>query len=419
MDPPQFFYCTCTPRARRFYNSRFARSKAVTPDPSTRSEMRLVFTLTGIIALRMLGLFMIVPVFMVLARETPGFTPLLGGLAVGAYGLTQVLFQQPFGWLSDIWGRRQVLILGMGIFALGGVVAALSETMTGLIVGRCLQGSGAIAGVAMAFAADQVRPAKRSLAMAIIGMGIGVAFLLSMVMSVPVANLLGLHGLFWLTAGLALFGMLLAMTTPADVSAESTEIPEQKATGVVVWLLALSVFLLHAVMTQLFVVLPGVWVDEYQFALTAHWKIYVPTMLGSVILMLPLLIRAGARSTEQKLLLPAFLILGLTMLIMGFSTSLVVFAALMVLYFVAVNLLEAVMPALLARYVGKTGRGRRMGLYSSFQFLGAFSGGLGGGWVLGRWGASTAMLSAAALCLLWVVVIGLLAKRVFRTGEPE
>jgi len=391
----------------------------VTSDPTTRTELRLVFTLTGIIALRMLGLFMIVPVFMVLARETPGFTPLLGGLAVGAYGLTQVLFQQPFGWLSDVWGRRQVLVLGMGIFAIGGVVAALSETMTGLIVGRSLQGSGAIAGVAMAFAADQVRPVKRSLAMAIIGMGIGAAFLLSMAVSVPVANLLGLHGLFWLTAGLALFGMALALTTPADVPEEIARLPQQETTSAVVWLLALSIFLLHAVMTQLFVVLPGLWVDEYQFALSSHWKIYVPAMLGSVVLMLPVLIRAGARSAEQKLLLPAFFILGLTMLIMGFSSSLIAFAALMVLYFVAFNLLEAVMPALLARYVGKAGRGRRMGLYSSFQFLGAFSGGLGGGWVLGRWGASTAMLSAAALCLLWVVVIGLLAKRVFRTSEPE
>jgi len=257
------------------------------------------------------------------------------------------------------------------------------------------------------------------LAMAIIGMGIGAAFLLSMAVSVPVANLLGLHGLFWLTAGLALFGMALALTTPADVPEEIAGLPQQETTSAVVWLLALSIFLLHAVMTQLFVVLPGLWVDEYQFALSSHWKIYVPAMLGSVVLMVPVLIRAGARSAEQKLLLPAFFILGLTMLIMGFSSSLIAFATLMVLYFLAFNVLEAVMPALLARYVGKAGRGRRMGLYSSFQFLGAFSGGLGGGWVLGRWGASTAMLSAAALCLLWVVVIGLLAKRVFLTSEPE
>ncbi len=391
----------------------------MTTGTPTRSELRLVITLAGIIALRMLGLFMILPVFMVLARDTPGFTPVLGGLAVGVYGLSQALFQQPFGWLSDLWGRRRVLLLGMGIFALGGMVAALSETMTGLILGRCLQGSGAIAGVAMAFAADRVRPEKRSLGMAIIGMGIGGAFLLSMMLSVPMANLLGLHGLFWLTTGLALFGMALILTTPSNAPLGTIVEPEQEADTRVVWLLSLSVFLLHAVMTQMFVVLPGLWVDHYQFALSEHWKIYVPTMLGSVILMLPLLAWAGARSAERKLLLPAYCLLGLAMLLMGFSGSLSVLATLLALYFVAFNVLEATMPALLARYVGTAGRGRRMGLYSSFQFFGAFAGGLGGGWVLGVWGASAALLSAAVLCLLWAMVIGLLAKRVFRTSPPE
>lgn len=391
----------------------------MTAELAPKGELRLALTLAGVIALRMLGLFMILPVFMVLARETPGFTPLLGGLAIGAYGLTQAIFQQPFGWLSDLWGRRRVLLLGMGIFAVGGVVAALAETMTGLIIGRCLQGSGAIAGVAMAFAADRIRPAKRSVSMAIIGMGIGGAFLLSMAVSVPMANLVGLQGLFWVTAGLAVLGLGLILTLPSGQAVDEQNAPAQESDTRVIWLLSLSVFLLHAVMTQLFVVLPGLWVDEFQFALSEHWKVYVPTMIGSVFLMLPILARTGARATEHKLLLPAFCLLGLSMMFMSWTGSLPWLAGMLMAYFIAFNLLEASMPALVARFVGQTGRGRRMGLYSSFQFLGAFAGGVSGGWVLGVWGASAALLSAAALCLLWGMVIGLLLNRVFRTSQPE
>ena len=385
--------------------------------PFAPGELRLSFTLAGIIALRMLGLFMILPVFMVLARDIPGFTPLLGGLAVGVYGLTQALLQQPFGWLSDIWGRRRVMLLGMGVFAVGGLVAAMSETMTGLIFGRCLQGGGAIAGVAMAFAADNIQPGKRSISMAIIGMGIGGAFLLSMVVAVPLANLVGLRGLFWLTVGLALLGMALVMTTPGSKPAEEHDAavsdPDMKA----IWLLALSVFFLHAVMTQLFVVLPGLWVDSHQFPLAEHWKIYVPTMLGSILLILPILAVSGAKAMEQKLLWPAFGLLGLSMLAMIYSGSLIWLAILLMAYFMAFNVLEASMPALVARFVGSAGRGKRMGLYSTFQFLGAFAGGVGGGWLLGRWGATTALASAAVLCLLWGLVIALLSKRVFRTSR--
>jgi len=387
--------------------------------PVNRSELRLAITLAGVIALRMMGLFLILPVFMILARDKPGFTPLLGGLAVGVYGLTQAIFQQPFGWLSDFWGRRRVLLIGMGLFAIGGVVAALAESMTGLIVGRCLQGSGAIAGVAMALAADRVRPEKRPVTMAVIGMGIGGSFLLSMALAVPLANWVGLTGMFWLTAALAVLGMVLVLTTPSD-AVPPVEEPSQTASNPsVVWLLSGSVFLLHAVMTQLFVVLPGLLVDGFGFDLPGHWKIYLPTMLISVLFMLPVLAISGAKAIEKKLLLPAFGLLAVALASLGESPSLPVLAGLLMLYFMAFNVLEATMPALLARYVGQAGRGRRMGLYSSFQFLGAFAGGVSGGWVLGMWGAPAALFLAAMCCGLWALVIGLLSKRVFLTGQPE
>ena len=153
-------------------------------DQNNSRELKLALKLSSVIALRMLGLFLILPVFMILARDISGFTPQLGGLAVGIYGLTQAALQQPFGWLSDRWGRRPVLLLGLFLFAAGGIVAALADSMLALIAGRALQGCGAIAGVAMAFAADFTRPQRRPVSMAIIGLGIGGAFLLSMMLSV-------------------------------------------------------------------------------------------------------------------------------------------------------------------------------------------------------------------------------------------
>ncbi len=178
-------------------------------------ELRTGLTLAGIVAFRMLGLFMILPVFMLLAADMPGFTPAKAGLAVGIYGLTQAILQQPFGKLSDRFGRRPVMLAGLALFAAGGVVAAFADSMGMLIAGRALQGCGAIAGVALAFAADHTRAQNRSVVMAIIGMGIGASFLLSMMIAVPLSTLLGLNGLFWLTAVMGIMGMALVLSLPA------------------------------------------------------------------------------------------------------------------------------------------------------------------------------------------------------------
>ena len=382
-------------------------------------ELRYAATLSSVIALRMLGLFLILPVFMVLAADMPGFTPQSAGLAVGIYGLTQAALQQPFGWLSDRWGRRPVLLLGLSLFALGGVLAALAESMQALIVGRALQGCGAIAGVAMALAADVTRPQRRPLIMAVIGIGIGAAFLASMALSVPLALLLGLGGLFWLTVAFALAGIALVLTVPrspprvveapgdAEVSPESSLGP--------VWLLALSVFLLHAVMTLLFVTLPPMLVNEVGLGLPEHWKLYVPTMLVSVVLMLPILRRVGANLSEQRMLPWAFAALAVAIGLLPLGGQWTSLAALITVYFLGFNLLEAGMPALLSRITGSRGRGRRMGLYSTFQFLGAFVGGVAGGGLLGSVGSAAALTGAGIVCLAWAVILGMLTKRFFLT----
>lgn len=378
-------------------------------------ELRLAFTLSSVIALRMLGLFLILPVFMILARDIPGFTPLVGGLAVGIYGLTQAILQQPFGWLSDRWGRRPILLLGLFLFALGGVVAALADSMLVLIAGRALQGCGAIAGVAMALAADFTRPERRPISMAIIGLGIGGAFLLSMMLSVPLALLLGLEGLFWLTVLFGLMGMLLVLSIPRRSPLAEEPQSDARIKMGPVWMLALSVFLLHAVMTLLFVVLPPMLLTEFAFMLDQHWKLYVPAMVGSVLIMFPILRKVGKNLSEHRMLPSAFLILALSMGLMVLDIPIAGLGLLLTTYFLGFNLLEAGMPSLLARVSGTRGRGRRMGVYSTFQFLGAFAGGVIGGALLASLGSTAALFAAAGACLVWAVVLNSVSKRFFLT----
>jgi len=367
-------------------------------------ELRTGITLASVIAFRMLGLFMILPVFMLLAADMPGFTPAKAGLAVGIYGLTQALLQQPFGKLSDRYGRRPVMLVGLALFAAGGVLAALSESMEMLIAGRALQGCGAIAGVALAFAADHTRAQNRSVIMAIIGMGVGASFLLSMMISVPLSMLLGLNGLFWLTAILAVMGMLLVFSLPAAQISKEEVLQESKRSAIV-WLFALSVFLLHAVMTLLFVVLPGMLVSQFGFELEFHWRIYVPAVLGSVILVFPLLRKIAARNRENSTMPWAFLTLGVALGSMSLAGSLFAMVVFALIFFLAFNLLEAAMPSVVSQLSGTTGRGQKMGLYTTFQFLGAFAGGLGGGWLLGYSGDVVALSVAGLLCTLWAVAM--------------
>ena len=388
-------------------------------EKESKQELKYAATLSGVITLRMLGLFLILPVFMILAQDVRGFSPQAAGIAVGIYGLTQAILQQPFGWLSDHWGRKPVLLLGLALFALGGVVAAMAESMATLIAGRALQGCGAIAGVAMALAADLTRPERRPVIMAIIGIGIGGAFLLSMGLSVPLATLLGLKGLFWLTVVFAIMGMGLVLTIPSIAVPVEEPVSENAFEMCPVWMLALSVFLLHGAMTLLFVSLPPMLVDQFGFSLAEHWKIYVPAMAGSILFMLPILRKVGTRHSESKMLPWAFIILAAAIGILPLSASLAALGILLAVYFLGFNLLEAAMPALLSRITGSRGRGRRLGIYSTFQFLGAFFGGVAGGMLLGYYGSEVALLVAAAVSLAWGGILKWSSSSVFPTGEEK
>jgi MFS family permease len=376
------------------------------------AELSLGGTLAAIVALRMLGLFLVLPVFMVLARDIPGYSPALAGFAIGVYGLTQAV-QQPFGRLSDRWGRRRVILLGLALFSLGGAVAALADSMTVLVAGRALQGCGAIAGVTLAFAADHTRPERRPVVMALIGIGIGASFLVSIMLSVPLAAELGLGGLFWLTSAFGVLGMLLVMRTPRERPPQA-EVLQAAGALSSIWPLALSVFLIHALMTTVFVVLPGSLIATYGMPLGDHWKIYVPTMLASAILVFPVLRRMAHRRAGNNALPWAFGVLALSLAALARPLPMMVLLLAATVFFLAFNLLEAAMPSLVSRMSGADGRGRKMGIYTTFQFLGAFTGGAAGGLLLMAFGGSFTLYVAAAACLTWAMVSG----KWFSSPEP-
>jgi predicted MFS family arabinose efflux permease len=271
----------------------------------------------------------------------------------------------------------------------------------------------------MALAADVTRPQRRPLIMAVIGMGIGGSFLASMALSVPLAMLLGLGGLFWLTVAFALAGVALVLTVPRSPPRVVEALEAAQGSLLPVWILSLSVFLLHSVMTLLFVTLPPMLVEDFGLSLSAHWKLYVPTMFLSVLIMLPVLRRVGANLSEHRLLPWAFIALAGSLGLLPLGAEWPVLGALITVYFLGFNLLEAGMPALLSRITGSRGRGRRMGLYSTFQFLGAFCGGVAGGALLGGVGSAAALAGAGAVCLTWGALLRLLTKRFFLTGAVK
>lgn len=375
-----------------------------------KTELRAGLGLGLVLAFRMLGLFLIVPVFSLLAREVEGQTPLLIGLAIGVYGLAQALLQQPFGQLSDRLGRRPVLLLGLCLFVLGGIVAAYSTTINGIILGRAIQGCGAIAAVALALAGDIARPASRSMVMAIIGIGIGAAFLLSILISVPLASLLGLQGLFVLTAALGLVAIVLVFWVVPKVplsilQPEEPGQPEAKLTQVnalvPLWVLNIGIFVLHASMTLLFINFPRLLEANHQWSLVEHWKLYAPTMLFSALIVFPLLRKIGRNSLTVSSLVWIVLLQAIALIALIISGSMLLVFIALGLYFVSFNLQEALFPAQVSILAEAGIRGKVMGRYTTFQFLGSFAGGILGGLLLGQMGYEGALWFLAALTFIW------------------
>ncbi len=378
----------------------------------TPTERRATVGLAGIYALRMLGLFLILPVFALHAKTLPGYTPLLTGLAIGAYGLTQALLQIPFGMLSDRIGRKPVIFGGLLLFALGSLVAAQADDIQGIILGRVLQGSGAIAAAVMALTADLTREDVRIRAMAGIGMSIGMAFVLALVMGPALYHWVGLSGIFWFTALLALGGILilaLVVPTPERSSVHRDAEPVADQLGGVLrdgelLRMDVGVFTLHMIMTALFLVVP-LSMEAGGLAAEHHWWVYLPVLVLSVIAMIPFIIMAERSGRMKRIFLGAVLALVLALLgLYGAQDEILPIVLSLFLFFTAFNLLEASLPSLIAKIAPAGTKGTAMGVFSTSQFAGAFFGGLLGGWVHQQWGGGGVFLFCAAAALVWFLV---------------
>jgi MFS family permease len=376
------------------------------------TEKRAAFSLSLVYAFRMMGLFMILPVFSLYADNFVGATPILTGLAIGIYGLTQGLFQLPFGFLSDRFGRKKIIVSGLFIFAIGSVVAAEADTIHQVIAGRALQGLGAIAAAVMALAADLTREEVRLRVMAFIGMSIGASFMISMVLGPLLASRYGLPLLFWLTAGLALAGIAVIIFITPQPPRQGFHRDTQLSLADVGQILKnpellrldLGIFVLHLVLSATFVVFPLVLRDSLLIDNALHWKTYLPVFGLSVIGMVPMIIVAEKFGKSKAMFLLGILIVIIAEAGLGLSNSYPVAFLMLVLFFTGFNFLEASLPSLVARIAPADMKGTAMGLFSSTQFLGAFSGGVIGGLLLASQSYSNGFLVLAGLLLLWLIV---------------
>lgn len=373
-------------------------------------EVRTVTSLALLYAFRMIGLFMVLPILVVYGQHYDGASPKLLGLALGVYGLTQAIFQIPLGLLSDMLGRKIVIAGGLVVFAVGSIVAATATSIEGLIIGRALQGAGAIASAIMAMVADLTSEENRTKAMAAIGASIGLSFSVSMILGPIIASFAGLAGVFYLAACLAILGVaivFLLVPTPKKVSShrEAGAIPHlllNTLKNAQLLRLDIGIFALHCVLMASFVAVPTILEGSLHLAKEKHWQVYLPVLVLAFVAMLPLMIIAE----KKRKVKPVFLFaIGLVVIsngvlaTVGFSAWLTIL--LIFVFFMGFNLLEAMLPSLVSKLSPAGAKGTAMGVYSTSQFLGAFCGGVLGGVLLQEFSAQAVFGGAALVAGLW------------------
>ncbi len=389
----------------------------LTPDPTlddsptmTRTELRASGSLASIFALRMLGLFLVLPVFALEARKYPGGDdPVLIGLAMGIYGLTQGILQIPFGMASDRLGRKRVIIFGLLVFALGSLVAGGADTLMGVLAGRALQGAGAVSAAVTALLADLTRDTVRTKAMALVGASIGLMFALSLVVSPVIAAHIGLSGLFVLTAVLALLGTAMVVWgVPAEPVAHKDAARgglRQVLSSPALLRLNIGVFVLHAVQLAMWVAIPAFLVQA-GLGKDDHWQIYLPAVLGSFVLMggvFPLERRGYLRAVFLSAIALIALVQVALLWVSSGAPSIACLARLLFAFFCGFNVLEATQPSLVSRIAPASSRGAAMGVYNTLQSLGFFAGGVMGGQLVKSYGTQGLFLTCAALMVLGLV----------------
>ena len=374
-------------------------------------ELRASLALASVYVLRMLGLFMVMPVIAVAAMDYPDYSPLMVGLAVGGYGLTQAVLQIPMGMMSDRWGRKPVILFGLAIFALGSFIAAGADTMVWLIVGRILQGAGAIAGAIMALATDVSRESQRAKVLAIIGIAIGFSFYLAVLLGPIIAHDWGLAGIFAITGALAVICIpLVKWVVPnGEILSSGDTLPQKGQIKRIIlssqlWRLNVSVLLLHMLITLLFVQLP-VTLLHFNMALDSHWTVYLP-VLGISVLGLIIMMGMARGRTPKSYLVVAVLFMSSAFIALAIKdNSWWITTSAIVLFFTGFNYLEANFPALVSSIAPAGEKGTAMGIYASFQFFGAFLGGMLSGIVTDIWSPEMAYSVGAASTLIWLFII--------------
>lgn len=376
------------------------------------AELRATLGLAGVYGLRMFGLFIILPVFAFYAEDLPGgdnYT--LVGIALGAYGLTQAVLQIPFGWLSDRIGRKPVIYLGLILFAAGSLIAAAATDIYWVIVGRVIQGAGAISAAVMALAADLTREEHRTKAMATIGMTIGTVFAVSLIAAPVLNQWIGVPGIFAMTGVLAVLAMIVVKKVIPDpvISRFHSDTEASPASFIDVLrntqLLRLNygIFALHATLMALWLVVP-LTMRQAGMAAEDHWQIYLPVLILSVILIIPAIIYSEKKAKLKQIFIAAIAILltGQVLLAMT-SDSIWGTAAALLVFFTAFNLLEASLPSLISKIAPVGAKGTAIGIYSSTQFLGTFAGAAAGGHLVGTYGSTALYVFCGLLLAVWLM----------------
>ena len=393
----------------------------------TALEIQASVSLASIFALRLLGLFLILPVFAVYAQSIPGGTdPMLVGLALGIYGLTQGLLQIPYGAASDRWGRKPVIATGLVVFAAGSFIAALATDIVWTIIGRAIQGAGAISAAVTALIADSTRDAHRTKAMALVGASVALTFAGSLVLAPMLYPWMGVRGLFAMTGVLvvAAIGVLFWVVpatsrAPAELKGEDEFSTRAALLDRQLLRLNAGIFVLHMVLMAMFVVLPVLLVQG-GLPLPQHWKIYFPVVMVSFALMAKPLIVAERRGLMRPLFIGSIVLVLAAQLGFLLRVDSVLWMALwLLIFFTGFNILEATLPSLVSRIAPASAKGLALGIYNTAQALGLFVGGALGGAIVARWGSEAVFVFAAIVTAAWwLIALGMREVPVTTTSEP-
>ena len=378
----------------------------------TPTEIRASVSLASIFGLRMLGLFLILPVFAVHAKSMPGGEDaMLVGLAMGMYGLTQAIGQIPFGLASDRFGRKRIIVIGLVLFIIGSLIAAIDTHVIWVIIGRAVQGAGAVSAAVTALIADSTRDEHRTKAMALVGASIGLTYAASLVMAPLLYAAIGMSGMFMLVAVLAALAIAVVLFITPQAPPRSPERASfiKVLTDPELMRMNFGVFALHGIQMSMFVVLPNVLVDAGGLPIDQHWKIYLPVVLVSFILMLPPIFLGEKRGRMKQVFVFSIGLLllveiGLRAAIAETHLSFEIVVALLLAFFVAFNILEASQPSLVSRMAPASARGAALGIYNTMQAIGLFAGGAGGGWLAKHYGGPAVFTAGCVVTLAWLII---------------